>query len=422
MPGGGYGLGTVRMFLRLLRAGVSLRAASRVLRLLAEAFGWVGRVPHWTTGRLWLLRLGHAVLTVVKRKADDWAWITDHSVQIGQEKCLVILGIRVRDLPPAGECLGHEDMKLIALVARKSWTRKEVDEQLEAATAQTGVPRVIVDDHGVDLSGGVSMFQERHPATVEIYDAKHKAACLLKHRLERDPRWQSFQQQIGQTRCAIQQTELAFLVPPAPKPKSRFMNLQPLLAWAEKVLALLSRSPAGLPSAVSTARLREKLGWLREFRAAVQRWSQWQRVVNVTVEFVNRQGIYRGIADDLRRQLPLEDADASTHCLAEELLAFVRSQGAKARPGERLPGSSEVLESCFGSFKELERQQSRGGFTSLLLGFGALLAETTQTTLGYAMQHSRTPDVRRWCDEHLGKTLFSQRKLAFQVACATKPG
>jgi hypothetical protein len=408
------------MFFRLVRLGVSLRAASRVLGLIAEASGLLGGIPHWTTGRMWLLRVGHAVLTFSKKKAADWAWMIDHSVQIGQEKVLVILGIRLKDLPPAGECLRHEDMQLIALTPRKSWTRKDVDDELEAATAQTGVPRVIVDDHGVDLTGGVSMFQKRHAETAEIYDAKHKAACVLKHRLEKDLRWQAFQQRIGQTRCAIQQTELAFLVPPAPKPKSRFMNLQPVLDWTEKVLAVLRHPPGELPCPVSAERLREKLGWLEEFRVEVQRWSQWQQIVNVTVEFVDRHGLYAGVADDLRRRLPLCRAQSS-ESLAEELIAFVGSQGAKAFPGERLPGSTEVLESSFGLFKALEKQQSRGGFTSLLLGFGALLAKTSQDVIYRAMQHSRTPDVRRWCVEHLGKTLFSQRKLTFQ-ACAMRSG
>lgn len=421
LPGGGYGAGVVRTFLRLVRAGVSLRAASRVLALLGEDFVGAAAVPHWTTGRLWLMRLGHAMLTAPKEKATDWAWVTDHSVQIGQEKCLVILGIRLQDLPPPGECLAHEDMELIALVPRKSWTRKEVHEQLEAAAAQTGVPRVIVDDHGVDLSGGVGMFQERHPATVEIYDAKHKAACLLKHRLEKDPRWQAFQQRVGQTRCAVPQTELACLVPPAPKPKARFMNLQPMLDWAGKVLDVLGRPPAELPDPITPQRLQEKLGWLEDFRADVQQWSQWQQVVNTVVEFVNRQGLYPGAADEVRRQLPLGNCGPTTISLAEELVGFVQSQAAKAGPGERLPGSTEILESCFGRFKELEKQQSRGGFTSLLLAFGALLINKSKAYVSRAMRHSRTPDVRRWCREHLGPTLFSQRKLLFR-ARAIEPG
>ena len=94
----------------------------------------------------------------------------------------MILGIRLKDLSEPGKCLQHSELRLVALVPRKSWTRQEVDEALEVASRRTGVPRVIVDDHGVDIAGGVSFFQDRHPETVEIYDAKHKAACLLKSR------------------------------------------------------------------------------------------------------------------------------------------------------------------------------------------------------------------------------------------------
>jgi hypothetical protein len=91
----------------VLQAGVSLRGACRVMEVVNEVLGLALDVPHWTTGRLWLLRLGHATLTMAKEPAGDWAWLIDHSVQIGQEKCLVILGIRLVDLPPSGQCLAH---------------------------------------------------------------------------------------------------------------------------------------------------------------------------------------------------------------------------------------------------------------------------------------------------------------------------
>jgi hypothetical protein len=417
-PGYGYGPGMQWLFVRLVLAGASLRAAARILAFLAEALGWAVRTPHWTTGRLWLLRLGHATLTGVKVSATDWAWLIDHSVQMGQEKCLVILGIRLQDLPEAGQCLIHTDMELIAIVPRKSWTRQEVDDELEAAAQKTGVPRVIVNDHGGDVHGGVQLFQERHPATVELYDAKHKAACVLKRYLEKNPRWQDFQQRLGQTRCAIQQTELAFLMPPSPKPKARFMNLASTLQWAVKILAILREPPAAVLQMVRRERLQEKLGWLQEFTADVAEWFEWQELLNAMVAFVNREGIYRGAGRDLRKQLPLR-THPSSHGLAKELVGFVARQGRRARRQERFPGSTEVLESCFGRFKQLEKQQSRGGFTSLLLGFGALLAETTVNAVKQALEHSSTQAIFTWCQQHIGKTVFAQRKLAF--ASATEP-
>ena len=135
---------------------------------------------------------------------------------------------------------------------------------------------------------------------------------------------------------------------------------------------------------------------------------------------VNQQGIYHGAANLLATQLSQLDAlGDSAQQLAGELVEFVRCQEAKARPGERFPGSTEVLESCFGRFKQLEKQQSRGGFTQLLLGFGALLVDKAKATVQEALQRSRTADVRRWAEETLGVTLFSKRQLAFTSATNT---
>ena len=410
----GYGVNLICLCLRLvLEPGVSLRGVPRVLAVMAEAFAVPLEIPDWTTSRLWLMRLGHAELTMPLQKADDWVWLTDHSVQIGDEKCLAIVGLRLCDLPKPGECLQHHDLSLIALVPSESWTRPDVDRVLEQATERTGVPRAIVTDHGSDLLGGVQLFQARHPRTAELYDVKHKAACLLKHRLEKEPRWQEFQTKVGQTRCAVQQTELAFLTPPAPKAKARFMNLEPQLAWAEGVLEVLRAPPAPVQEWATAERMQEKLGWLQDFAASLAEWSEWQQVVNITVAFVNRQGVYRGMGRALRRDLPRRFVHGSSRSLAKELIGFVARQARQTKPGERLPGSTEVLESCFGKMKQLEKQQARGGFTSLLVSFGALLAETTTDAVKAALQHSGTKKVYEWCKEHLGTTLFAQRKIAF---------
>jgi hypothetical protein len=150
-------------------------------------------------------------------------------------------------------------------------------------------------------------------------------------------------------------------------------------------------------------------------------WSQWQQVVDVAVSLVNRQGIYKGVARLLAKQFSQLDAlgDSATQ-LAGELVKFVRNEERKTGLAERFPGSTEILESCFGKFKHLEKQQSRGGFTQLLLGFGAMLAKLTTATVRQAMRASRTIHVKQWAEQNLGVTLFAQRKLAF--AGATKDG
>lgn len=423
IAGHGYGSPAVCLFLQLvLQAGVSMRAVPRVMATISEALGIALPTPHWTTGRLWLLRMGHWMLAAEKVEADNWAWLIDHSVQIGQDKCLVILGIRLCDLPQRGQSLRLEDMELIELLPAKSWTRAEVDAALEKAVERTGrAPRVIVNDHGSDISGGVAMFQERHRQTAEIYDAKHKAACMMKARLEKNPRWRKFQTKVGQTRCAVQQTELAFLTPPAPKPKARFMNLAPQLAWGKRVLAIVRERPEPLKQAVRVERLKAKFGWIESFADDLTEWSQWQQVADVAVTLVNREGIYKGVSRRLARQFSQLDAlKDSAKQMASELVDFVSRQESLVKPKERFPGSTEVLESCFGKFKQLEKQQSRGGFTQLLLGFGSLLAKLTPQTVRTALETSSVADIRTWAAQNLGVTLFAQRKLAY--ASATKDG
>jgi hypothetical protein len=118
--------------------------------------------PSWYTGRLWILRLGYYKLTRPKEQGDDWVWIVDHTVQIGAEKCLVILGVRLSALPAMGECLSHKDVEPIALWPVKKSNGEVVYQQLEAGIEKTGIPREIVSDHGTDLKLGIDQFCQAH--------------------------------------------------------------------------------------------------------------------------------------------------------------------------------------------------------------------------------------------------------------------
>jgi hypothetical protein len=406
----------ISLFLRFVQAGISLRGTSRVLALLIDIFGLPFDVPHWTTGRLWVQRFGLAQLLAPKDRAEDWAWMIDHSVQIGTQKVLVILGIRLKDLPPPGQCLTHDQMELIALEPMNTSTRQDVADRLEAAAQSTCVPRAIVDDHGVDLNGGVEIFRRTHPETVEIYDIKHKAACLLKARLEKDPRWPAFSAWVGRVRCAIQQTELAALVPPSSRPKARFMNLRPQLDWADKVLAVVDHRPEAVLKQTTPARLEEKLGEVRQYREALAEWRQWQDLADEAVGFVGAHGLCSDSTPELHRRLEPGRLSSESQSLAEDLIAFVEEQSRQTRPGERLPGSTEVLESCFGKYKALEKGQSQGGFTGLLVAFGSLLARATTQAVDQAMRLVPTQEVWDWCAEHLGQTVFARRREVFAAA------
>jgi hypothetical protein len=415
-----YGATAVLRFVSLvLNCGASLRCAANVLSLFSSATGQDQFGPDRSTGRLWLLRIGLAALLRSKIIADDWVWLVDHSIQIGQCKCMVILGIRLCDLPQ-GRPLGHQDMEPIALVPMTSSTKQTVAVCLENAAAQTGAPRAIIDDHGADLHGGVEIFRQAHPETSEFYDIKHKAACLLKALLERDPRWKAYTRQVGQTKFAVQQTALACLTPPSQRSKARFMNVDGVVDWGTKTLALVD-DPSRLERlGISAEEVQVKLGWLKQFRSPLAEWSACLAVIELALDFVRRQGLTVNAGRELEAVLPA--AAGSAGKLREQLLGFVTDESSKVRPGERLPGTTEVLESCFGRLKALEDGQSKSGFTGLVLSLGAMVSKWTAESIGEALERCRVRDALEWCHKNLGQSVQSQRRYAYgQPERATNP-
>lgn len=417
-----YSVGQITLTLQLMAtANVSLQAVARVMQLLHPVFEETIETPHWTTGRWWLLRLGYYALCRPKVFAEDWVWMADHSTQAGQQRCLLILGIRLSALPPAGQCLRLAHMEVIALDVVEKSDKQVVYQQLCAAAEKTGVPRAILHDNGGDLAGGIALFEKKHPSTVGIYDVTHKAACLLKARLDNDPIWKAFCTQVGQLKFHTYQTELAFLVPPSPRTKARFMNLGEFIKWARETLAVVKEPPTTVLEHVTRERVEEKFGWLRAYAEPLRHWSQMQLVIDTVNDFVRSNSHYRGSATALSRQLRRLALASPAVTLRDELVAFVRQESQKASKEERLPGSTEVLESTFGKQKQIEGSQSKGGFTGLVLALPALLGTITVDTVRAALEFAKTADVIQWIKDNVGQSHQSKRRLAYDAVRKQDP-
>jgi len=409
-----YSLGIISLFLSLvLEVATSLRCASRVLALFGAVWAQPGRVPRWETGRWWVLRVGYYKLTRPKEQAEDWVWLVDHTYQLGTHKCLVILGLRLSALPPRGQCLRHEDVEPLVLEPVEQSNGDLVYQQLTATIKKTGVPREIISDRGGDVQAGVEQFCAAHPPTCAIYDIKHKTAAVLKQELAGDPAWQEFTHLCHQTKQQVQQTAVAFLMPPNQRTTAHWMNVDRLVDWGTKTLTFLDTPPPQRSPGCDAARLAEKLGWLPRFRSQLQLWGELLHLVEVTEHFVRTQGLTRSAPRQLRHLLAPLGLTPRGQKVRTHLLAFVAEESLQVHPHERLLGSSEVIESVFGKFKRLEHTQAKSGFTGLLLTIGAMVAQTTREVVQQALETVPTKCVLEWCQKTLGNSLQAQRKKAF---------
>jgi hypothetical protein len=99
-----YGVRSVLVVVSLVvSAATSLRGAGRALAGMQACAGLVSGPPSWSSPRVWFLRLGYYKLTRTQEEGRDWVWIVDHVVQTGQEKCVLLGGIRLSTLPAVGE-------------------------------------------------------------------------------------------------------------------------------------------------------------------------------------------------------------------------------------------------------------------------------------------------------------------------------
>lgn len=394
--------------------GLALGAGTRLRRVAAELamnFRWWGveaRAASYYSVRLWLLRLGLYRLNRPKQQADDWMWIVDHTLPTGDRKCLIIVGIRQSGWDAEDRVLSHEDVELIDLEPVTESNGKVVYRQLKAAAAKTGVPRAIVSDRGSDLHSGIERFRQGHRSTAWLYDIKHKTACLLKHALQRDAAWQKFVAQAHRFKQQAAQTSLAALAPPQQRSKSRYMNVDVLVEWAERSLRLLDSRKAIRAAGWKRACVEAKLGWLRRFSLPVRRWAEMLTVVGTTEHYVRHQGIHRQAAGELAAALPKPTTPAAKR-LRKQLLEFVQEQSQQARGEERLLGSSEVLESIIGKFKHLAGERGQHGLTGMALSIGAFVGKQSVGAVQTAMTETTTQQVWDWCRSHLGPTVQSVR-------------
>jgi hypothetical protein len=426
VPGQHYSLDRIWLCLSCILAGkASLQAVPRLLGVFDDFIhpGRAEGIPDWTTSRMWLMRLGLGQLRLPVVQADDWVWLLDHSVQLGRERCLVVLGGRLSAMPRWGP-LARADLRLLHLRVMRDPDMHSNHQELLEVLRLTGPPRAILSDHGADLRGGLRLLRQGAglSGTLDVYDVKHRCALALQHRLEDDVRWAEFLSLIGRTRNALKQTEWAFLLPPVQRSKSRYLNLGEMLRWATRTSWLMQHRPRTLLEHGEPERLQQKMGWLPDFADELELWRQWYRVAARTEQAVRNRGLYRGADVELQKRLAPVAQQTTSKAMAAELTSYVREQSEGVKAGERVPGSTQVLESCLGTLKALEKDQSRSGFTGLVLGLGALLGRLSKEVVRQCLESTPIKAVRRWCAENVGQSLQSKRANICRLAGVTDLG
>jgi hypothetical protein len=333
-----------------------------------------------------------------------WVWLVDHTVQIGACKLLVIVGCLLSEASLGERPLRQSDLHLVHLSLMEHSTKEAVAVELERAALRTGVPRQIASDQGADLNGGVKLFQQQHAGIAHVHDLAHQAANVLKQRWGKDERWSALLARLAQTGAKLRQTREAHLVGPTMRPKARFMNVGPTLRFAGRVLKLLD-------TPTPSARTEEHYGWLREYREALTSWTSEHLVAEAALQHVRTHGVGQDTATALETAWSQVEWTPGARDVATRLRTAVRTEGAQAKPCEALVGSTEVLESTFGTLKRLEGSYAGDGFTGLSLALGAILGDRSEEQVREALEAVPKKEAEGWVRRLLGTTVQMFRRV-----------
>ncbi len=415
-----YGAGLIALCVNLARQ-IGLRPTRRTLEVVFEWLGVEIEIPRYQTIRLWMQKIGLDRMNQAK-KVQGGVWLTDHTNQIGKEKVLVMLRVPEAKVQRRGTPLRHRDVEVLAVRPGEAWKCDDVAKVYQETADRYGMPRAIESDGAVELQDPAENLGKPGAKPLVIRDPKHFLANKFESLLRQDAHWEAFVKQIAGMRCALQQTELAHFIPRGFKMKARFMNLAPTLNWASAILWHLDHPESRSRQGIKECRMTEKLGWLRDFAPRIQQWQECQEVISTALTFINQQGIFRGAA----KRFHDLGAPLVHHSLSRQFfqttVAFLRKYERKLRPNERLPMSTEILESSFALYKQLEQQHSKSGFTSLLLTYPTLLRPTTPQEVTASLKRVKTVDVNQWIATYLPNTVASKRQLMFREAKAKPAG
>ena len=101
---------------------------------------------------------------------------------------------------------------------------------------------------------------------------------------------------------------------------------------------------------------------------------------------------------------PPQGRDDRVPRLAEQIAGFLSEEGGKAPAGQACLGSSEIIESVFGSYQQYVERGVWSEIGSNVLLLPVLVATWTTGLLGRALQAVGCRDVLMWCRAHLGKS------------------
>ena len=398
--------------IQLVTSGLlSLRGTSYVFKLFEPWFN--GGTPCHTVIQNWVLRLGLYNLNKAKEKRNDWVYILDHTIEFGQKKCLLILGITLENFRKKNFKITHKDVEVLSVGIETKADALSVTKSLQECAKKTGDPIQIISDHGSNIWKGINEYVvSTSKNIIQTYDVTHKASIILKKQLENNEKWKDFVTNISYTKKSLVHTILAFMAPGKPKEKARWLNLENYLVWVESALQQAKEEM----NKHEQDKFNEKVLWIKDYTKDIKEWSSMLMMLNILKNEVKTNGLSSCSLMNIEEQIKKSKIKINSIALQETYTEITKYLNEEIRglKGVFL-GCTDIIESIFGKYKNFSSKSPMKEIGKSILTIPVFTSEINPEIIKEAMEATQAKDVDKWLKDNIGKSLFSKRKNFLQL-------
>jgi len=387
---------------------MTFRSVPKMFHLLQAHKEASFKVPHFTSAINWAIRAGFGLLKKVRPIAEPWAAIIDHSIEVGTQKALVVLRVKMDIYKERAGALTKKDCEVIGLVVGADATGEKVARDLAAIFKKSGQPSLIIKDGATNLKKGVELLgirQSRIPIAC-VDDIGHCIGNALKAHYEQDPRYQRLIACMAQGARCLRQTPFAFLAPPKLRSKGRFQGLSAMTKWMHKTLEVLHSKNKGEHNEARQAVIKAmpdlmaQSSFMKEFSGTLNATAEMERILK-------NQGLNSKTAKACQKLISPLPARIKLK-LKRWLNEHMNIQ--RRRPKISLIVSSDIIESLFGSFKAIIGRSPHADFGRTVLILPLLCGDHKMETFDDLIARTKLKEVSAWLKTNIPETLRSKRR------------
>lgn len=327
----------------VVHANGSLRCAAKTVGFVSELLGWNFGVPSHTSVRRWVMRCGHFQLQQTVHLSGNYVALLDESIQIGREKLLLLLGVKIETDRSRSQPLCNDDVTVLGLEVQTSWTGQAVADFLSRSLDRLHQVNIqyFITDGGTNLAKALSI-----KGFDTVSDCTHVLMNAVKKLLGTDTVLSQLHADVGQLRRRLILSEFGYLLPPSLRDKDRFIRIFTLGKWIDRI-------DSWWPNLCQAAR--DYLDFLQPARPRVQAMKELRMVVEQAAVLLKQGGLsaatrrrWEGYVKS-QRQRP--DRTPEVDALLDNITAYFDKHAQLITRYGRLLCCTDIIESTFGRYK-----------------------------------------------------------------------